>query len=178
MIKEKDVKSVKIENKNKQTITEIESNSTSELETLNSKDIQVSENAIKKAKKRNLDNFFRYIKGFSISFSISAIIFFFGLFWQDDSSLMAIGDSLWLTFTLVFFAGWIMYVYNKNIFSPLIFGVKSFILMFFGTRPKDDYYNFMKKIENKQILPFYFVITFITALIIFIPAIITLIILV
>lgn len=49
---------------------------------------------------------------------LSTLITLFGLFWQDDYSLMAIGDALWLTFAILLGTGWIMFVYNENIFSP------------------------------------------------------------
>ena len=139
---------------------------------------QIDEAITKKIRKMKQKTIKHYFIGFTISMSASILIFIFGLLWQDDTSFSAIGDSLWLTVILVFFVGWIMLVYNKNIFSPLLYGAKSFFLLFFGQRPKTDYYNYAKKIEENQVPNYYFIITFTTAFIIFIPALITLIILI
>ena len=70
---------------------------------------------------------------------LTVVLFVFVMLWQDDWSLMAIGDGLWLVVVLEFFLGWVLFVYNKNIFSPLIFGFKTFGLMFIGKRTKTDY---------------------------------------
>src|SRR5690606_20564057 len=103
---------------------------------------------------------------------LSTLITLFGLFWQDDYSLMAIGDALWLTFAILLGTGWIMFVYNENIFSPLLHGLKTLGLMVVGKRPKEDYYHYMKNIQENPIPKFYYVIVFIFALITLIPALI------
>ncbi len=106
--------------------------------------------------------------------SITGILFLLAMLWQDDWSLMAIGDGLWLVFVLEFFAGWTLLIYNQNIWSPFTYGMKSFVLMFLGKRPKTDYYTFMKNVQDNQISSFYYWIFFITSFIVLIPALITL----
>lgn len=102
---------------------------------------------------------------------LSLILFGFGLFWQDAYDLMAICDSLWLTFAIEFTIGWVLFVYNKNIFSPLIHGVKTFGLMLVGKRPKQNFYDYTKYVEENPIPSFYFIVVFISAAIILIPAV-------
>ncbi len=108
----------------------------------------------------------------------NGFLFWFGIFWQDDTSLMAVGDALWLAFTIQFAVAWILTVYNYNIFSPLIHGTKTFLLMFIGRRPKDDYYTYMKKVQDNQISSFFIWVAYLCAAMVFIPALITLIILI
>lgn len=129
----------------------------------------------KKAKRQKIK---KYLIGFAVMTVVSILLFAFGLFWQDDTSLLAIGDALWLAFTIEFLIAWVLFVYNHNIFSPLFHGIKTFGLMFVGKKPKDDYYTYMKKIEDDPIPTFYIVIVFISAGVLLIPALITLFILI
>lgn len=124
----------------------------------------------------------RFIKKVLISVlvctSISLMLFFFALAWQDDfTSLMAIGDALWLVFALWLTLAWMLSVYNLNILSPLIHGTKTFVLMIVGKRPKEDYYTYTQKVKQNQIPKYYLIVCWITTLIIFIVALITLILL-
>lgn len=108
----------------------------------------------------------------------NSLLVLFGLVWQNDfATLMAWGDSLWFAFALQFAVAWILTVYNMNLFSPLIHGTKTFLLLFVGKKPKEDYYTFMMKVQNNQIPKFYIVAAYFCALMVLIPAIITLIIL-
>lgn len=109
--------------------------------------------------------------------ALTGILFIFAMIWQADWSLMAIGDGLWLVFAIEFAFGWVLFVYNHNIFSPLIYGFKSFGLMFVGKRPKTDYYSYMKNIQDNQIEAYFFIMFFVSAFIVFIPAFIILLIL-
>lgn len=120
----------------------------------------------------------RYVLKVSlIMFIFSALLFGFGLLWQGEVTLMTIGDALWLVFALLFAFGWMLFVYNRNIFSPLIHGTKTFVLMFVGKRPKKDYFNYMKSIEENPIPGKYVLIFFISAAVVLIPAIIIMLIL-
>jgi hypothetical protein len=65
-----------------------------------------------------------------------------------------------------------MFVWNLNILSPLIHGFKTFGLMLVGKRPKTDYYDYMKKIQEDPIPKYYIVTCFITSGILLIPLII------
>lgn len=120
----------------------------------------------------------RVIKASVFMLFISAVLVGLGLHWQDKMTLMAIGDALWLAFAIEFGVGWIMFVYNHNIFSPLIHGVKTLGLMFVGKRPKQDYYDYMKSIQDDPIPKFYYVVVLSSALSLLIPALIILFILI
>lgn len=130
---------------------------------------------IKSSKKKIIKT---YSVGFSIMLIITLILFFLALIWQDDTSLLAIGDALWLVLILEFFVGWVMFVYNKNIFSPLVHSTKSFFLMFAGKKPKFDYYNYMKNIEENPIPNYLYIIVFLWTLVLLIPTLIIFIILI
>lgn len=119
----------------------------------------------------------RNIIGCVVMLVISAILFGLGLLWQDAYDTLAICNALWLAFAIEITMGWVLFVYNKNIFSPFIHAMKTFGLMIVGKRPKEDYYTYSKHIEENQIPAFYYVIIFIFAAIIFVPALILMIIL-
>lgn len=109
---------------------------------------------------------------------LTAVLFLFAMLWQDEWTLLAIGDGLWLVFALEFAFGWVLFVYNHNIFSPVLYGVKSFGLMFVGKRPKTDYYTYMKNVQDNQIESYFYWMFFVAAFIVLIPALITLFILI
>lgn len=134
-------------------------------------EIEREKNAKKKKRKK-------YFKIALIFLVVDVVLVGFGLLWQWEISLMAIGDALWLAFAIELTVAWIMFVYNHNILSPLIHGVKTFGLMIVGKRPKMDYYNYMKKIEDDPIPNFYYIVTFISAGVLLIPALIILFILI
>lgn len=108
---------------------------------------------------------------------LSALLFGFALLWQDAHDILAICNALWFVFAMEITMAWVIFVYNKNIFSPIIHAAKTFGLMIVGKKPKQDYYAYMKHVQENQIPAFYYVIIFITAGIIFIPALILMIIL-
>jgi hypothetical protein len=110
--------------------------------------------------------------GFSVMFVLSIVLFILAIIWQDDISLLAIGDALWLVLILEFFIGWVMFVYNKNIFSPLVHSTKSLFLMFAGKKPKFDYYEYMKNIEENPIPGYLYAIVFLWTLILLVPTLI------
>lgn len=114
----------------------------------------------------------RVIRAAIVMFFVSLGLVLFGLSWQQDTSLMAIGDALWLAFALEFGVAWMMFIYNRNILSPLIHGVKTLALMFIGKRPKQDYYEYYKSIEEHPIPRFYYNVVFISAFCLLIPALI------
>ena len=109
---------------------------------------------------------------------ISAIVFAFILIWQNDTSLMAICNALWFVAVLQFFIGWILLMNNMTIFTPLIYGVKSFGLMLVGKKPNQDYYTYVKMKEDNPIPKYYLKICFFAALITAVPAVILLLILI
>lgn len=107
---------------------------------------------------------------------LSVLLVALGLLWQDDTSLIAWTDAFWLAFALEFFAGWVLFVYNRNIFSPLFYGAKTFVLMFVGKRPKTDYYTYMKGIYDNPIDAYYYIVLFLSAFVLLIPSVILLVI--
>jgi hypothetical protein len=102
---------------------------------------------------------------------LSGFIFGIGLLWQNDTSLLAITDALWLVVVMEFFIGWTMFVYNMNIFSSIIFSTKSFFLMLVGKKPKLDYYSYTKKIEDDPVPSYYYKVLFLSTFILLIPAV-------
>lgn len=121
---------------------------------------------IKPRQKRQLKT---YAIGFLVMFVITVLLFILAIIWQDNISLLAIGDALWLVLILEFFFAWVMFTYNKNIFSPLVHSTKSFFLMFAGKKPRFDYYEYMKNIEDNPIPSYLYNIVFLWTLILLIP---------
>lgn len=73
----------------------------------------------------------------------------FSLWWQDAYTVKAIADGIWLVFALQLMIAWSFFVYNRNIFTPLLHGAKTFLLLFIGKKPKEDYYTaYTKIVEN------------------------------
>jgi hypothetical protein len=105
---------------------------------------------------------------------LSVLLVALGLVWQDSISLLAWTNAFWLAFALVFFMGWVLFVYNRNIFSPLFYGAKTFVLMFVGKRPKTDYYTYVKGIYDNPIDAYYYIVLFLTSLVLFVPSMILL----
>lgn len=134
--------------------------------------------AIEREKQEKKKKRKKYLLAALIMFVISVFLVGFGLLWQWEISLMAIGDALWLAFAIELTVGWILFVYNHNILSPFIHGFKTFSLMIVGKRPKNDYYTYMKKVQDEPIPSFYYLVVFISAGVILIPALITLFILI
>ena len=106
---------------------------------------------------------------------ISLLLVGFGLIWQRRYDLWAFSNALWLAFSIEFFVAWIFFVYNKNILSPLIHGFKVFGLMLVGKRTKESYYDYTVKIEENPIPKYIYYSIFVSAFILLIPAVITMI---
>jgi uncharacterized membrane protein len=111
-----------------------------------------------------------------IMFLISNALFWFVILWQNRLDLLAVTDALTVTVLLIFAGGWVMLIWNMNILSPLIHGIKTFGLMFVGKKPKLDYYSYTQKIQDEPISKYYIFTCFITAGILLIPTVILLII--
>lgn len=114
----------------------------------------------------------RYIISFIINFIIAGLAFVFVLIWQMRFDLLGFSNVFSVTFLIMFFIAWIMFVYNKNVFSPLIHGLKVFGLMFVGKRSKESYYEYTVRISENPIPKYVYYPTFITAGVLFIPALI------
>lgn len=99
---------------------------------------------------------------------VSLIFVGIGLLWQWKFNLIGFANAFLISFTLIFFIGWMMFVYNKNILSPLIHGVKTFFFMIVGKKPKDDYYTYLKSIEENPIPKYIIINTFMVSLLLLI----------
>ncbi|MEF3693637.1 MAG: hypothetical protein V3569_05635 [Acholeplasmataceae bacterium] len=130
---------------------------------------EIENEKTRKKRKRKL-----YLVTALVMMGINILLVGFGLLWQWEISLMAFGDALWLAFAIELTVAWVMFVYNHNILSPFIHGVKTFGLMIVGKRPKLDYYHYMKKVEDDQIPKFYYIVVFLSTLFLLILALITL----
>jgi hypothetical protein len=80
---------------------------------------------------------------------ILTIAMAFSLWWQNQFTLKAFADGIWLVFSIQLTMSWAFFVYNRNILTPLLHGGKTFFLLFVGRKPKEDYYTaYNKVIEN------------------------------
>jgi len=99
----------------------------------------------------------------------------FILWWQNDTSLIAFADGIWFVFALQLTLSWSIFVYNMNIFTPLVHGVKTFLLIFVGRKPKEDFYTYYSKIKDNPIAYGYIWIAFMfTALALVVAILLTL----
>jgi hypothetical protein len=103
-----------------------------------------------------------------LMFSLFNVVFllltmWFILWWQDDTSLLAFADGIWFVFAVQLTLSWSIFVYNMNIFTPLVHGVKTFFLIFLGRKPKEDYFTYYSKIKDNPIAYGYIWIAFIFA---------------
>jgi hypothetical protein len=112
-------------------------------------------------------------------FSLINLIFLglmmgFILWWQDDTSFVAFADGIWFIFALQLTLSWSIFVYNMNIFTPLVHGVKTFFLLFLGRKPKEDYFTYYSKIKDHPIPLSYIWIAFgFTAVVLIVGIILT-----
>lgn len=105
----------------------------------------------------------------------AAFLVWFSLKWQNKSDSMAITNALWFAFVVEFTVAWAMFVYNHNVFSPLIHGTKTFLGMLIGKKPNVSYYDYMKNIQDNPLPPFYYRLIFVHSLLLLIPSVILLI---
>lgn len=118
----------------------------------------------------------RYLISITVNVIIAIISFIFAMIWQKRFDLIGYTNIFWLSFLLMFFGAWIMFVYNKNILSPLIHGMKVFGLMFVGKRTKESYYEYSMRIKENPIPLYIYLPTFIIAFILLIPSVVLMII--
>jgi hypothetical protein len=95
----------------------------------------------------------------------------FTLWWQNDLSFLAFADGIWFVFAFQLTMAWSLFVYNQNIFTPLVHGVKTFFLLFVGRKPKEDYFHYYSKIKDNPIATPYIVVTFLLTLVILVVGI-------
>lgn len=123
---------------------------------------------VKKVNKRR-----RTIKEVALfsSLNLLVVVFLtvFSIWWQGRIDEKAFADGIWLVFAFQLTFSWSLFVYNQNIFTPLFHGFKTFLLLFAGRKPKDDYFTVYMKVKENPIPNIYIYISlFITILILFI----------
>lgn len=94
------------------------------------------------------------------------LLLFFTLWWQNDTSFLAFADGIWFVFAFQLTMAWSLYVYNQNIFTPLVHGVKTLFLLFVGRKPREDYFHYYSKIKDNPIAWSYILISFTLTLVI------------
>ena len=95
----------------------------------------------------------------------------FTLWWQNNTSFLAFADGIWFVFAFQLTMAWALFVYNQNIFTPLVHGVKTFFLLFVGRKPKEDYFHYYSKIKDNPIATSYIVVSFLLTLVILVVGI-------
>jgi hypothetical protein len=100
---------------------------------------------------KRLDSNQRLWKISLLNLIVLSVMFLFSLWWQDDYSLKAMADGIWLVFAMQLTLSWSMFVYNRNIFTPMVHGLKTFFLIFVGKKPKEDYFTAYSKVLDHQI---------------------------
>jgi hypothetical protein len=86
-----------------------------------------------------------------MNFTFLVLMMGFILLWQNDVSFIAFADGIWFIFALQLTLSWSIFVYNMNIFTPLVHGVKTFFLLFLGRKPKEDFFTYYSKIKDNPI---------------------------
>jgi hypothetical protein len=95
-----------------------------------------------------------------VNFIFLVLMMGFILWWQNDASFIAFADGIWFIFALQLTLSWSIFVYNMNIFTPLVHGVKTFFLLFLGRKPKEDFFTYYSKIKDNPIPTSYIWIAF------------------
>lgn len=111
------------------------------------------EETLKKEKKRKKRNLIITIIVLIIG---DILLLGLGFLWQGfvrikENPLKATCDSFTLAFAISFIAATVMFSYNFNALSFIIHGTRTFGLMLIGRRPKQSYYEYMKKVQDNPI---------------------------
>lgn len=93
-----------------------------------------------------------------ISLVSSFLLVVFGLNWQQSYTDLAYCNAFYFSGFILLIIWWMIIMTNKNILSPLVYGLKSFFLMFLAKKPKLDYYNYMQERKENPI-PMHIVVT-------------------
>lgn len=88
---------------------------------------------------------------FVFSLVLSLILAGFALLWQDSYTLLAFCNAFYVSGFLFFFFGWMILMLNMNILSPMIYGLKSFFLIFAAKKPSLDYYEYLQEKKENPI---------------------------
>ena len=112
----------------------------------------------RRARRRKIRN------AFFLCFAISAGLVVFALTWQQSYDLLGFCNAFYFSASLWFFAGWIILMINMNVLSPVIYGLKTFFLMFAAKKPKTDYYTYLEDRKNNPIPKFIVMTAFLACL--------------
>lgn len=100
-------------------------------------------------KNKNIfSNFF--VKALMVIIS-SGVLFGLGLLWQARVDFLSIINAFYFAGLLLLFFGFIVFAANHNVFSPLIYGTKSFFLMLFGRKPKLSYFEYVNDTKDNPL---------------------------
>lgn len=94
----------------------------------------------------------------------SFLLVVFALSWQDSYTLLAYCNAFYFSGFILFFFAWMVLMVNKNVLSPLVYGLKSFFLMFAGKKPAQDYYTYTQDKEAHPIHKAYIYVPLLIAL--------------
>lgn len=123
---------------------------------------------------KNKENFIKEKKQLIIitllNLFLAVMFFLAALLWQKKIDIKASINALQVSSSILFFIGWMVLMANKNILSPFVYGIKSFLLMFKGSKPKDDYYTYTQRIKENPYPSFMFYIPMLIALPLFITS--------
>lgn len=102
----------------------------------------------KKEKKRV---FYRILLTILIFILISAALVCAALLWQWRFDFLSITNAFYFSGIILFSIGFFVYAANNNVFSSLVYGTKTFFLMFSGKKPKLGYYEYTQEIKENPI---------------------------
>lgn len=91
------------------------------------------------------------LKKLAVIVVLSALLVAFALFWQQRTDFLAVTNAFYFAAFLFFSFGFMIFAANHNIFSPFVYGMKTFGLMLIGRRPKLKYYDYYQDIKNNPL---------------------------
>lgn len=103
----------------------------------------------------NSNSFKKKIIIFIIMLGISLLLVGLGLLWQLSFSFLAIINALYFSGFILFSFGFMIFAANANVFSPLVYGTKTFFLMIFGKKQKGSYFDYVTNISENPISKLY-----------------------
>jgi hypothetical protein len=108
-----------------------------------------------------------------VLFNLLILIFAmaFSLWWQNQFTINSIADGIWLVFSIQLTMSWSFFVYNRNIFTPLLHGGKTFFLLFVGRKPKEDFYTAYTRVQENPVPNYVILISTLFTIVVFLISI-------
>lgn len=122
---------------------------------------KIDENEVPKKKKSKLITALIFT---SLVILVSGVLVGIGLLWQWSVSFLAICNAFYFSASILVTFSVIVYAANNNIFSPLVYGTKTFFLMFVAKRPKLSYFDYVQETKKNPIPKIYVFFPFIASL--------------